>query len=98
TIPNIQSEQRLAQSRLDSAKRRLSQLTTEIPAAERAVNDAQRARDAAYTRIEPFLPEHNLLTSAVSRAFTALQSAEADLSAVNNEIARNDHQLREYDL
>ncbi len=97
TIPGIKADQSATSLRLAQTQSRLNQLKTEIPAASRQQETAQKNYDTAYRNIAPHMPTHNQLVAALDAAQSNLSRAQNDLNDAVNEFNANERRVIDLD-
>ena len=96
-IPTLKQDIQATTLRIDQSERRLAQLKTEIPAAEKLKAQAQARYAEALKKIEPHTPKYNDLYDDVSYAEAQLSGAISGISSAEYEIASNNGKISQLD-
>ncbi len=96
-IPGLKQDIQSTQSRIAIGEKRLVQLKTEIPAAEKQRASRQAIYDDASKKIAPHVPKHNELARALRSAEQNLSNALSEISSSENEISSNNRKIQELD-
>ncbi len=96
-IPELKNNIQVTSQRIESGERRLAQLQTEIPNAQKQKDLAQAKYDEAQRQIAPHLPRHNQLSRDLSSAQSDLAESEREISSAQREISDNIRQMDQLD-
>ncbi len=94
-IPELKQDISATTLRIQNGERRLGQLRSEIPAAEKQRATAQTRYDTASQKIAPHQPKHNELSNEISRAQRALSGAVNDKASFEREHSANISTIRQ---